>query len=231
MRTIIVGDIHGSYKEWEQLLEIVHFNNAADQLILLGDLMDRGKSSYKVFRRAVRLQAEMQERFVLIKGSHEKFLLDEHLGILHQLLWLAIGKLSTVRSFRQHGQSMIKSIPWFQKHSVPYFESKNFQCTHAGVRNEKLSENNEHTLMMDHKWVRRNLYNGKLTITGHIHLKEPTWFDGSGNKGKRLPYNQWLPLPIKGTICIDTGCAEGNKLTAMVIEGDKYYLASVSAAR
>lgn len=81
MRTIIVGDIHGSFCEWEHLLETVHFDSTVDRLILLGDLMDRGKDSYKVYCKAAHLQAEMQERFVLIKGSHEKFLLEDQLSV------------------------------------------------------------------------------------------------------------------------------------------------------
>jgi len=179
MRTIIIGDIHGSYNEWEQLMANVHFDSDVDQLILLGDLMDRGKESYKVYCKAVSLQKEMNERFILIKGSHEKFLLEEHLSLPHQLLWLIIGKLPTVRSFNQNGQRMDDSIPWFKKYCVPYYETDLFQCVHAGVENEQLSENDEYTLMMDHKCTRKNRYTGKLTITGHVRFKEPTWFDGS----------------------------------------------------
>jgi len=77
---------------------------------------------------------------------------------------------------------------------------------------------------MDHGVTRKNTYTGKLTITGHIHLMEPTWFDGSGGKGKPLPYGEWLPLPERGVICLDTGCAEGNKLTAMVVSDGQYRL-------
>jgi len=229
MRTIIVGDIHGSFHEWEQLLETVRFDSTVDRLILLGDLMDRGKESYKVFRKAVHLQTEMQERFVLIKGSHEKFLLDEHLSALHQLLWLVIGKLATVRSFRRYGQSMNECVPWFKEHCVPYFETDTFQCVHAGIKHEGLAENDDYTLFMDHKCVRKNQYKGKLTITGHVCFKEPMWFDGSGKSGQQLSYNHRMPLPQNGCICIDTGCAEGNKLTALVIEQDEYYFAYAPA--
>ena len=231
MRTIIVGDIHGSFEEWDRLMETAHFNSAEDQLILLGDLIDRGRDSYNVFCKAVSLQAEMQDRFVLIKGSHEKFLLEDHLSLPQQLLWLIIGKPATARSFERHGRSMDESVPWFRKHCVPYFETNAFQCVHAGVKNEILSENDEYTLMMDHRCMRENRYTGKLTITGHVRFKEPMWFDGSGKNGQPLSYHCRMPLPQTGCICLDTGCAEGNKLTAMVIEGNEYYLAYASAGK
>ena len=231
MRTILVGDIHGCFNEWEQLMEAVCFDSTKDLLILLGDLMDRGKDSYKVFCKAVLLQEQMQERFVLIKGSHERFLLDEHLSLPYKLLWPLIGKQEAVRSFKQQGRSMDESIPWFKKYCRPYYEADAFQCVHAGVTSEKLSENDDYTLFMDHRCARQNQYTGKLTITGHVVSKEPMYYDGSGKKGQPLPYNQRMPLPETGCICIDTGCAEGNKLTAMVIEGEEYYLVSVPAGK
>ena len=231
MRTVIVGDIHGCINEWEKLLGAVSFDRTADQLILLGDLMDRGPNSYGVYCKAVSLQEQMQERFVLIKGSHERFLLDDHLSIPHRLLWPLIGKREAVRSFNQQGRSMDESIPWFKKHCTLYYEADTFQCVHAGVKSEVLSENDEYTLLMDHRCARQNRYTGKLTITGHVVSKEPMYYDGSGKKGQMLPYNQRMPLPETGCICIDTGCAEGNKLTAMLIEGEEYYLVSVSAGK
>jgi len=231
MRTVIVGDIHGCINEWENLLGAISFDRTADQLILLGDLMDRGPNSYGVYCKAVSLQEQMQERFVLIKGSHERFLLDDHLSIPHRLLWPLIGKREAVRSFNQQGRSMDESIPWFKKHCTLYYEADTFQCVHAGVKSEVLSENDEYTLLMDHRCARQNRYTGKLTITGHVVSKEPMYYDGSGKKGQMLPYNQRMPLPETGCMCIDTGCAEGNKLTAMLIEGEEYYLVSVPAGK
>ena len=48
MRTIIIGDIHGCNKELCALLDKVH-PEKEDQVILLGDLFDRGPESWEVF--------------------------------------------------------------------------------------------------------------------------------------------------------------------------------------
>lgn len=226
-RTIIIGDIHGCYEEWEQLLKKVRFDSRQDRLILLGDLIDRGKDSYRVFQRAVELREEMQERFVVLKGSHEKMLLDDSKKIKDRILWCLVGKGATVRSFRSNGGALKDCADWFRAWSVPYYEAEDFQCAHAGVKEENPADNEEYTLFMDHRWVKRNRYHGKLTITGHIHLKEPAWYDGTGGKGQMLSYQQRMSLPQEGTICIDTGCAEENKLTAMVIQEKQFYLECV----
>ena len=224
MRTILIGDIHGYYDQFEQLLQKVFFNETQDHLILLGDLMDRGRDSCKVYHRAVELQERMGSRFILLRGSHEKMLLDDSQRFRDRLLWQLVGKGAAVASFRRHGENMADSIPWFREHSLLYYEDALFQCVHAGIRHENPAENDEHTLLMDHGITRKNAYAGKLTITGHIHLKEPTWFDGSGRNGQPLPYGKWMPLPEKGVICLDTGCAEGNKLTAMIVSDGRYLL-------
>lgn len=228
MRTILIGDIHGCFDQLGQLLAQLSFDEAHDRLILLGDLMDRGKDSCRVYHRAAELQRKMGSRFVLLRGSHEKLLLEDSPRLRDKLLWRLVGKGAAVASFRSHGEKMEDSIPWFREHSLLYYEDALFQCVHAGIRHENPAENDEHTLLMDHGIARKNAYAGKLTITGHIHLMEPTWFDGSGGKGHRLPYGEWKPLPEKGVICLDTGCAEGNKLTAMILCGDRYLLTCVN---
>ena len=41
-RTLAVSDIHGCVDEFKQLLDKVNFNAEEDQLVLLGDYVDRG---------------------------------------------------------------------------------------------------------------------------------------------------------------------------------------------
>lgn len=41
-RTLVISDIHGELELFEQLLSNVQYNSRHDQLILLGDYVDRG---------------------------------------------------------------------------------------------------------------------------------------------------------------------------------------------
>ena len=52
MRTIITGDIHGCFDEFEELLKKVNLM-PVDKLIILGDLFDRGSNSYEVFQKVL----------------------------------------------------------------------------------------------------------------------------------------------------------------------------------
>lgn len=223
MRTLVIGDLHGCDQECSALLQKLSFDPAADQLILLGDLFDRGPDSYAVFCRVQALKAQMGDRLVLLQGNHEMMLFDHH-SLRCRLLWRMVGKGAAERSFRKHGASLADAAAWLYQNTVPYYSGDDFQCAHAGAKEERLWCNDLHTLMMSHFLTRKNRYSGKLLLTGHIHLRHPTWFDGSGGAGQPLPYHCWNPLPSHGVICLDTGCAEGNRLTGMLIEDGLYYL-------
>ena len=49
MRTILIGDLHGCLREWEKLLAACAFREEEDRLVLLGDLMNKGRDSFGVW--------------------------------------------------------------------------------------------------------------------------------------------------------------------------------------
>jgi len=67
-RTIIIGDVHGCSRELEQLLERLHAG-PGDNLVFVGDLVNRGPDSTGVLR----LVRELGARSVL--GNHEQRLI------------------------------------------------------------------------------------------------------------------------------------------------------------
>ena len=223
MRTVIVGDIHGCYREFKSLLDSIHFDQLSDKLIINGDIMDRGPDSFEVLTEIKRLSSIMGERFIFVRGSHEHQLL--HWGNFPKiLLWNLVGRRPSIRSFKKHGAQLSAEREWIQEHTVLYYAEERFHCCHAAIKTIPIEDNDIKTLLLDHSTVKQNRYTGKLTITGHIHLKHPTYFDGNGNAGVELRYNEWNPLPQTGVICIDTAVDMTGKLTAMVIEKDNYCL-------
>ena len=52
MRTILIGDLHGCLREWEKLLAACAFREEEDRLVLLGDLMNKGRDSFGVWQKA-----------------------------------------------------------------------------------------------------------------------------------------------------------------------------------
>ena len=197
MRNIIIGDVHGCNRALCALLEKVKPGDE-DRLILLGDLFDRGPESWEVFETVKALEKEFGERFVLLRGNHEDYLLQEKLTIQQKLIWERVGRGSTVKSFREHGGRMEDAIPWLKEHCRGYWKGEKFQCVHAGLKVDPIEANDIYTMI-------------------HDHLEQPVWFTGDGENAEELVYGEWMPLPDKGIICIDTGCGKGGTLSAMEI--------------
>ena len=226
MRTIIIGDIHGCAAELKGLLVKLAIG-PEDQLVLLGDLFDRGPDSWEVFQVVQELAASMGERFILLRGNHEDYLLQAKLSFLQRMVWDRVGRGATVKSFKAHGAQMEDAIPWLTAHCQLFWKGDGVQCVHAGLLIDPIEMNDTNTLIHDHDVVQRNTYRGPLTVVGHIALDAPTWFAGDGKTTEKLAYGVSLPLPPTGTICIDTGCGKGGKLSAMVIENGQYRMESV----
>ena len=221
MKTIITSDIHGCNLEFQALLRLCALNRSEDTLIVLGDLFDRGKSSYEVFRSVEKLQRDMGERFVLVRGNHDEFLLDYVKRGNNMALWAYNGGKHTADSFSAHGCSLEEPAAMIEKTPL-YYETPQFIGVHAGLKSEHPEENDPEILMWDRS-VAHGEYKGKLGIGGHTPMKEPVWFSADGGY-VTLSYDTRMSLPEKGFIIIDTGCVFGGKLTAMIVEEDMFLL-------
>ena len=217
MRSIIIGDIHGCDRELKELLEQVQ-PGEEDRLILLGDLFDRGPESREVFRTVQALAEQFGERFVLLRGNHEDYLLREKLTLREKWIWDRVGRGATVASFKAYGERMEDAAPWLREHCRLFYREEKFQCVHAGLMLDPIEVNDTQTIVHDHGIVLQNVYAGPLTVVGHIALSAPAYFAGDGETVTELEYNEKKPLPETGVICIDTGCGKGGYLTAMTVE-------------
>ena len=226
MRTIIIGDIHGCSGALRLLLAKITPDEKEDRLILLGDLFDRGPDSWGVFQMVRELADKFGDRFVLLRGNHEDYLLTPKLSVSMRFVWERVGRGATVKSFKAHGEKMESSAGWIGEHVVSFFRGEGFQCVHAGLKIDPIEMNDHYTMIHDHGVAMENRYAGPLTIVGHIALEKPTWFPGLEQPVKQIPEGTRQELPQRGVICIDTGCGKGGRLTGMVIEDGKYILQS-----
>ena len=95
MRTIVIGDVHGCAGALKALIGKVK-PEKEDRLILLGDLFDRGPESWEVFETVKALEKSLGERFVLLLGNHEDYLLAEKLTLRQKMIWDKVGRGATV---------------------------------------------------------------------------------------------------------------------------------------
>ncbi|MBD3107481.1 serine/threonine protein phosphatase [Bacillus sp. AGMB 02131] len=72
-KAFVISDIHGCYEPFMKLLENW---NPEMELIILGDVINRGKDSLKVVQQLIKLKGLYREKVKIIKGNHEDMFLD-----------------------------------------------------------------------------------------------------------------------------------------------------------
>ena len=84
-RTYVIGDIHGCYREFKQLLDLCSDDAEGKpaQLILLGDYVDRGPNSFGVvqlIRHRLAGEYPVFKSIINLKGNHEDMMVQAVLG-------------------------------------------------------------------------------------------------------------------------------------------------------
>ncbi len=71
-RILVISDIHGEIDKFKKLLEEIQYNAKQDQLILLGDYVDRGPNARAVLEKVKELK---EEGAFVLKGNHEDMMI------------------------------------------------------------------------------------------------------------------------------------------------------------
>jgi serine/threonine protein phosphatase 1 len=134
MRTFYISDIHGHYTALMKLLDWVKWNPENDQLILGGDLINRGHDSARVLQFAQTFQQKYPENVHVLCGNHEEMMIWYLQN--KSPMWLQHGGLETLHSLRQQFGDAWKAaedyVSWLQTLPLVY-EDEFAIYTHAGV--------------------------------------------------------------------------------------------------
>lgn len=76
MATYCIGDLHGCHKEFVNLLELINFDPAKDELILTGDLIGRGPLPVETMLEVFKLGTSVKS----VLGNHDLNFLAVHFG-------------------------------------------------------------------------------------------------------------------------------------------------------
>ena len=216
----IIGDIHGCADELEALLAKLGYRVAQNgagyrvaspdgrTAVFLGDLVDRGPRIPDVLR----LVRSMVEAGVglCVCGNHENKLIRLLKG---RNVKLTYGLADTVEQFDAEGEDFGAEMLPFLDSLISHYvlDGGKLVVAHAGliegyqnrssgkVRSfalygETTGETDEFGLPVRHNWAAE--YAGSARVVyGHTPVPEAEW--------------------VNGTICIDTGCVFGGKLTAL----------------
>ena len=96
-RILVIGDIHGCLDKLEQLWDRVDPRNGKDQIVFLGDYIDRGEDSSGVLDYLLQLKQTRPDTVFLL-GNHEKMFMDFLAGV-DRALFIYNGGESTLKSY------------------------------------------------------------------------------------------------------------------------------------
>lgn len=199
MRKIAIGDIHGCAQTFKKLLERIELGKQ-DELILLGDMIDRGPDSKGVLDEVLRLK-EGGYKVVLVQGNHEEMILNSHIDFFVKDRWLNSGGRMTLVSFGGANMDMSVVDPKYfalMSESVDYYESDDFIFVHAGL-NFGLEYPFE--AVRDMRWIRDwhdeinyEWLGNRVIVHGHTAI------------ALDVAKQMLIELPEKQVLNIDTGC-------------------------
>lgn len=175
MRTFVICDIHGNDDLFRKALKTVSLKKS-DELIILGDFIDRGKNSKGVLDTILLLRESGFNNIICIRGNHEQMLLDSYLDENREYLWVKNGGDYTLQSFRVNFANeipkkyieLIESFPHFHVIDKTLF-------VHAGLNfNVENPLEDLHSLL----WIREinieKMENSKYKDFEIIHGHTPT---------------------------------------------------------
>lgn len=197
-RTILVGDVHGCADELALLAQKVGYRPGQDEMILVGDLINRGPDSLGAWR----LFKELRARSVL--GNHELHLIRDAAGIEVKKRWIEGFKERFGGQFASYLED-IRSWP-------AYLEREDLLVVHAGLWPGRRPQDTDPGVLTSIR-----TWDG----TGADLQSEanPPWFDFySGDK--LVVFGHWAKLGgvvRPNLVGLDTGCVYGKKLTALVL--------------
>lgn len=211
-RTFVIGDVHGELSALKTLISSLHLRDT-DQLIFLGDLVDKGPNTRETLDYLIDLSTKIDCKFV--RGNHEELMLAAVVkkNKRAQDIWMRHGGRMTLNSYGlKRVEQAYDYIPMrhidFLKSTIDACITDNHIFVHAGWNTKKnLYDQEPKTLRYqfmnaskpDHKF-------GKTIVCGHSSLM-------SGKPAR------------KGNIlCIDT--IEYGWLTAYQVETGRFHQAN-----
>ena len=213
----IIGDVHGCFDELHSLLTTLGYEiNSAHEVrhpegrkaIFLGDLVDRGPKTPDVLKLVMSM-TESGQAFA-VPGNHDTKLMRKLRG---RDVQITHGLAESLQQLEQEPPEFKERVATFIDELVSHYvlDDGRLVVAHAGLKEElqgrgsgkvrdfaqygeTTGETDEFGLPVRYNWAAE--YRGKATVVyGHTPVPEPEW--------------------LNSTICIDTGCVFGGKLTAL----------------
>lgn len=236
----VIADLHGKYKSLLSILKRILPLKEKDEIIFLGDYVDRGPKSAHIIEKFIELKKEYGDRITFLLGNHELMMM-ETLGLVKtdlinnvELVWLQNGAPETIRSYAsflnlkdfslsldRFRQIVPDTHKEFLKSLKPFYETTNYIFSHAGFDPVNPDNNDLYVLLWDkslYSYVincianERKLGWTKTIVTGHN-------FNGP------IVYDKYMMLDTSKKK--DVLCVELNSMEAYYASEDKGRLVKI----
>ena len=218
----VIGDVHGCRAELEALLGRLGYRITRDAAgrpsgavppggrtaVFLGDLVDRGPDSPGVLRLVMGMVAAGQA--LAVPGNHENKLIRALSG---KNVQVSHGLAETLSQLAGEGEEFRRQAGEFCRGLVSHLvlDGGRLVVAHAGLKEayhgrasgrvrsfalygDTTGETDEYGLPVRYPWAAD--YRGRaMVLYGHTPVPEPDW--------------------VNNTLCLDTGCVFGGRLTAL----------------
>jgi len=213
----IIGDVHGCFDELHALLTELGYeitpafegrHPAGRKAVFLGDLVDRGPKISEVLKLVMNMTASGDA--LAVPGNHDTKLMRKLRG---RDVQITHGLAESLEQLDQEPPEFKEHVADFIDNLVSHYvlDDGRLVVAHAGLKEElqgrgsgkvrdfalygeTTGETDEFGLPVRYNWAAE--YRGRAAVVyGHTPVPEPEW--------------------LNNTICIDTGCVFGGKLTAL----------------
>ncbi len=189
MALFAIGDIHGCARTLNALLALLAHDvgrplDGTDDIVFVGDYVDRGPDSPAVLDRMLELEAESESglgpQCTFLRGNHDQMMLDYVDGTGETDLWWINGGHTTLAAYEARGDRTIpKDHVDFLRRTALAAEGAGFAFVHAGFDTRlTVAENLERPDTSIVLWTRNHL-EADLSkwempvVCGHTPVAEP----------------------------------------------------------
>jgi serine/threonine protein phosphatase 1 len=237
-RTLVIGDIHGSFNALKQVLERAKYDSKKDKLIVLGDLVDGWNQSAEVIQYFIDLIKEKAD-IIIIRGNHDDWFEYWMLYGIKKPMWVTQGGQATIDSYIKSGKTKDpEHRRFFSKSHLYYIDDKNRAFMHGGFSG--LNVTKRYNYYSDYYWDRRlwqqameckdcNKFRGNYysevyvghtsTVRYKVKPHYPEYKDPNQDKNGGIT----VPMNRCNMWNLDTGGGWYGKLTIMDIDTKEYW--------
>ena len=217
-RLLAIGDVHGCFTALETLLAYADITSH-DQLVMMGDYVDRGPKSKQVVQWL--LDCSKKSSLVALRGNHEIMMLNARLSRDDLQRWCKFGGTETLASYTDDPDGIgsideVSDDHWsfLSNKLLASYETEHHIFVHGFVAAKTaLNKQSDATLYWSRYWDGFPGHtSGKTVVCGHK----------SQSSG--------VPAHNGKAICIDTAACKGGWLTCLDVNSETVWQANEQGA-